>query len=236
MRPLLAILFSACCFSRVATAAAEPSKKSSRTCRILFLAAPDNAPKTIFLSTGTTVQQVELPSMNLSDVYQLPEGMINLRMFTQPPAAGAPIPANAPTASVAEGVKDLYLLVASDPANPIAPLRMQVVDVNPGTFRPGQMLLFNLSPFQVGGQLGSQALDMKPNSRVITDAPASGFDDYPVKLGFMPAEGKPAEPICSTVWRHDPTARGVVFVVLLPNGRSPRIRGFVDARAEIAAN
>lgn len=230
MRQILTVLLIAAGCGSFAEGAA-PSK-GARTCRILFLSAPDNAPKTIFLSDGTSIQKVALPSMNLSDVYLLGAGDVTLRMFTKPPAEGQPLPEQAPKVKVAEAVNDLYLLVASDPSNPIAPLRMQVIDANPANFRAGQMLWFNLTPFTVGGQVGTNKLNMKPNSRLIADAPASGYEDFPVRLGYLPAADKRAEPFCSTSWRHDPTVRSVVFVIKPEHGRAPRVTGFVDSRSK----
>lgn len=173
--------------SFLAYAAESPSGGGPRTCRILFLSAPDNAPKKIFLSDGASVQQVELPSLNLSDIYPLVGGDVTLRMLTQPPVEGQPIPEQAPKINVPEAVKDFYLLVASD-LNPVAPLRMQVIDANPSSFRASQMLWFNLTPFTVGGQLGKNSFTMKPNSRFIADPPAEGREDYLVKFGYSPGE------------------------------------------------
>jgi hypothetical protein len=229
MRHLLILLLSAC--GGISPAAAAPAT-GARTCRILFLSAPDNAPKSIFLSDGASVRKVELPSLNFSDIYALGAGEITLRMFSQPPAEGQPLPEQAPKVNVAEAVKDFYLLVASDPSNSIAPLRMQVVDANPENFRAGQMLWFNLSPFTVGGQVGKNSLNMKPNSRFIADAPAAGYEDFPVKLGYVPIPNQQAELLCSTTWRHDPTVRSVVFITIPAGGRAPRVQGFVDSRAK----
>ncbi|BCU77850.1 hypothetical protein [Luteolibacter sp. LG18] len=213
-----------------ASAGAAETPKPARTCRVLFLSPPDNAPKTLFLSDGTATQEVELPSMNFSNVYALPPGNLTLRLLTSLPAKDQPLPANAPAAALAEGVRDCYLLLASDPANPVAPVRIQLIDANPDKFSKGQMLWFNLSPFPIGGQIGRQTLNLKANSRAIAEPPASGFEDYNVKIGYVPAEGKPAEMICSTVWHHDPAARGVIFVYMSPNSRAPRIKGFADSR------
>lgn len=206
--------------------------QSARTCRILFLAPAADAPKNIFLNDGKTTQEVELPTLNFSDPYPLASGDLTLRLLSKPPEKDQPPPAEAPGAKVAAATRDLYLLVASDPDNKVAPLRLQVVEANPDKFRKGQSMWFNLTPHAVGGKQGDRTVDLKPNSRAIIDAPVSGFEDYPVKIGYQPADGKPVKSICSGVWRHDPTARNVIFVVLPPNARTPQVKGFIDTRFE----
>lgn len=210
--------------------ASGATSSPSRTCRILFLAAPDNAPKKILLSDGVKSQEVELPSMNLSDVYGLAPGNITLKLFSHQPPEGQPIPPDAPSVAIPEAIKDCYLLISSDPKNKVAPLRVQMIDADSGSFKAGKMMWFNLSPFEIGGQLGKTNLSIKSNSRIIVEPPAKGVEDYPVRLGYLPATGKRMEPIFSTLWRHDPAARNVIFILMTANSRMPQVRGFVDSR------
>lgn len=226
---ILLLLTCAACLGHAAIGAEAPGK-DPRTCRILFLAPPDDAPDNAFLFDGTTSREVALPSMNLSDVYQLAAGDIILRMLSRPPAEGEAVPTGAPAVSVPERIKHCYLIVAADPANKIMPLRMQIIDANPAGFRTGQMMWFNLSPYAVGGVLGKSTLKLKPRSQAIVDAPAGGFESYQVDLGYLPVEGKQAEPLCSTFWRHNPQARSVVFVTMTPASRIPRISSYSDSR------
>ncbi len=228
MRHTLILLLTAAC----GASAFADAPKSARTCRILFLDAPHDAPRSVYLSDGSTFQRVDLPRMNLSDIYQLPPGKLALRMFSKPPVEGEPLPTDGPMVTVGESLNDFYLLVSSNPAAKDIPLRMQTVNASSANFRKGQMLWFNLSPYQVIGKLGSQSLNMKPNSRTVVDAPMSGFEEYPVRIGYLPESGKRAEPICSTVWQHDADARSIVFVINPPSGRIPQIRGFIDSRTE----
>ena len=152
--PLVVLIASIC---QLATATGQ--EKAKRTCRILFLAAPPDAPKSLFLSDGSSAQQVELPSMNLSKVYPLPGGDITLTMLPAMPQPKVPLPADAPKAAVAEALRDIYLLVASDTANKTAPVRFQVINANADGFRNGQLLWFNLSPHRIGGVIGSEKLE-----------------------------------------------------------------------------
>ena len=212
------------------------AQESQRTCRILFLAAPVDAPQKVFLFDGITSQEVELPSMNLSKVYSLAAGNLTLSMLETKPAADVPLPLGAPKAAVAETLQDIYILVASDPANKVVPVRFQVINANADGFRNGQLLWYNLSPHRIGGKIGTEVLDLAPNARAILKAPSNTSGDYNVKIGYVPAGTERAEPICETVWTHEPRSKNIVFVVPVAESRIPRIMGFPDFREPIEKN
>lgn len=202
-----------------------------RTCRILYLGAPADAPKKLFLFDGKTAQEVELPSMNFSPIYYLQSGSIVLAMLPSAPATPEKISADAPSVVIQESVTDIYLLLSYDPNNRIAPVKMQAIDVNPANFKKGQMLWFNLTNKTVGGQVGIEKLLIKPNTRLILKAPARGKGDYPVNLNFR-IPGKPSlYPLCETRWQYQSQSRSVFFVVNQSGSRTPRIVGFSDFRA-----
>jgi hypothetical protein len=56
---------------------------------------------------------------------------------------------------------DFYLLVSSDPKNPVAPLKYQVVNAN-----------------REGFQLGSRTLNLKPNTQRLVDPPQDTAGSY----------------------------------------------------------
>lgn len=223
MRCLLCLLY-------LLPALAAAQGKGPNTCRLLFLGAPDGAPEKLQLFDGTTSQEVELPRMNLSPVYHLPAGPLTLRMLAAAPAKPEGVSPDAPQAVIPETVTDFYLLVSSDPANKIAPVRLQVIDANPSQFKKGQMLWFNLTPYSVGGQLGTENLTMAANSRKIVNAPASGNEDYNVNLSFRIPGDERLYPLCETKWQHNSRARTVFFVISQQDSRTPRVLGFPDFR------
>lgn len=232
MRLLFVIVVASLCYPVSVLA----QTKSQRTCRILFLTAPADAPRKLFLFDGITSQEVELPSMNLSKVYSLAAGDLTLSMLGTKPTADVPLPVGAPKAAVAETLQDIYLLVASDPANKVAPVRFQVINANAEGFKNGQLLWYNLSPHRIGGKIGTETLDLAPNARAIISAPSTTSGDYNVKIGYVPAGTERAEPICETVWMHDPRSKNIVFVVPVAESRIPRIMGFPDFREPIEKN
>ncbi len=221
---LSCLIFWALCLGATA------QEKSTRSCRIVFLKAPDGAPRTLQLFDGETSQEVELPRMNLSRVYQIAPGVVNLRLLPEPPLKPKEINPAAPGAKVGAEITDFYLLVASDPANPVTPVRMSVINAGQEVFRNGQMLWFNLSDKSVGGQIGKQRLSIESNARSILNSPAEKTEDYNVNLSFYVAGDKKLHPLCETKWHHDPTSRTVLFLVNEPGSRTPRVLGFPDRR------
>ncbi len=203
-----------------------------RTCRILFLGAPDDAPDSLQLFDGTGSQEVALPRMNFSEVYMLPSGSITLRLLQKAPEKPEDIPAGSPKATIGENLSDFYLLIYVDPKNKTLPVSMQVIAANPANFRKGQMMWFNLTKSRVGGKLGSRKLALEPNSTKTTSAPATKGEDYHVDIYFQRPGAEKAWLLCETVWRHNPSARTVMFV--LPRGpkSAPRIMSFSDYRIE----
>jgi hypothetical protein len=174
--------------------------------------------------------------MGFSPVYQIRSGALTLVMLPSPPAAnaGSPpaIPPDAPTAIIEESVTDFYLIVSSETANPVASMKMQVINADPANFKRGQMLWYNLTDSKVGGIVGSRKLLVGPNSRLILDAPANGLEDYPVNIHFLPPGKQRPEPLCETNWTHDPRSRSVFFIFKPAGSLIPRILGFPDFRSE----
>ncbi len=205
-------------------------KAPEHTFRILFLDGPDAAPDTLHLFDGVGSQEVDLPRMNLSKVYQLRSGDLTLRMLPAPVKDPDTVPAGAPSVTVAEAVEDFYLLVTSDPENKIAPVRLQVIAAGSDKLKPGQMLWFNLTENAVGGTVGSQNLAIRPKSRVTLDAPATGNTDYTVNISYRIPADERLYPLCETKWLHDPRSRSLAFIITNQGVRTPRILVFPDYR------
>ena len=210
------------------TALAE--EVSARTCRIVFLNRPASSPKKLFLFDGEKVREVDLPRMNLSRVYKLPEGNLNLRFFKTPPTDLKKIPEGAPSVKMPEATKDVYLLLTSNPENEVAPINVQAVSADSTKLSRGQMLWFNITEKRVGGKIGSEKLDIKPRTRERVGEPRRGVGDYPVELYFTIKGDKHVHPLCESRWRHDPRSRSLVFISNNGKRRAPRIQSFSDFR------
>jgi hypothetical protein len=217
-------------FFLLAIIPAHGEKPQQRTCRILFLNGPDSAPDTLHLYDGTRSQEVDLPRLNLSKVYDLPSGPLALCLLKNPVTDPKNLPENAPRAVVAETMLDLYLLVTSDPANTIAPVRIQVINANVDQLKAGQILWFNLTEQDIGGIVGSQKLLLRAQSRSVMDAPTSKSEGYAVNLSYRRAGNESLYPLCETQWQHDPRSRSLAFVINENGVRTPRVMVFPDYR------
>jgi len=201
-----------------------------RTCRILFLEGPDSAPNSLHLFDGTRSQEVELPRLNLSKVYELPVETRSISLLPAPPIDPAKLPPGAPTVSIPESVTHFYLLLTHDPSNQVAPVSMQIINAGMDRLRAGQMLWFNLTDYPVGGRVGSEKLAILPRTSVTLDPPATGANDYPVDLAYQVPGKDEVYPICETKWRHDPRSRSLAFIFAKPGVRTPRVLVFPDYR------
>jgi hypothetical protein len=218
----------------ISVSAAE--KKAAHTCRILYLNAPPDAPEKLHLFDGKESTEVELPGMNFSPVYKVAGGDVTIVLSGVPYSLPEDVDPKAPRARVPAAVKDFYLLLAHDPDNSVAPVRMQVVPVDGAKFKRGDMLWFNLTNNQVGGKVGKRKLAMKAQSKVVVEAPAAGNEDYNVNLAFRIPGKEHLYPLCETKWLHDPRSRTVVFVMSQEGSRTPRVMGFQDFRQKEKAN
>jgi hypothetical protein len=202
--------------------------KDARTCRIVFLNAPDDAPAKLHLFDGKKSREVELPNFNFSPVYPLPSGGLILRLLPAEVSDPAQVSTDAPSLAVPETVTDFFIIVSSDPENKIAPVKMEILDAT--KLGKGRLLWSNLSPNTFDGQIGSEKLELAANSTLILEPPASKNEDYAVSVSFrMPDDERP-RPLVDTKWRQASDGRTVVFVIQKEGARIPRIMGLQDLR------
>ena len=204
---------------------------AARSCRVVYLNAPDDAPEKLYLFDGKKSQEVELPRINLSPVYRLPGSDILLKMLPAPEADPKKVSPDAPSVAIPQAMTDFYLLVSSDPANAVAPVKLQVIDAT--KFTKGQMLWFNLTANRIEGQIGSENLVLGGNSQAILDPPAEKHEDYNVVISFAKPGNDSLQPFCETKWRHDPQVRSLFFVVTNEGARAPRVMGLRDQREPV---
>jgi hypothetical protein len=223
--------FVICILLALVPAAGRAEPAGERTCRILFLGAPDNAPEKLHLFDGKFSREVELPQMNLSPVYKLPAGPLVVRLMANAPAKPEEVDPGAPKAPVAETIKDFFLLVTPDPANKTVPVKLQVIDGDASKFGKGEMMWYNLTPYSIGGKVGSEQLAMAANSKANLKPPAATNEDYAVSLAYRKAGDKRPYPLCETKWLHDPKTRTLLFVIVQPGSTTPRVLGFPDHRS-----
>ena len=211
-------------------AAILTAKEKARTCRILFPNAPQQTAETYYLFDGQKSQQVTLPRLSFSPVYQLLPGDIKIRLLTTPVNKPEQIPSGFPEATVDAATKDIYLVVTTDPTNTALPLRLQVVNANHDRIRLGEMLWINLTPKHLAGKVGRSSLTLAPNAFAMVKEPATSAGDYPLEIYFRVPGDDRTHPLIESQWHHDPRSRFVVFVYDEGRRRAPRIMSFSDFR------
>jgi hypothetical protein len=207
-------LSCSCCF-------AEETGKG-RTCRMIFVDAPRDAPKEVQFFDGVVSRKVLLPSMNLSEVIKLPAGDLVLSMTRDPIFKPEDLAKDAPSIKISAKITDFYLIVVSDPENKILPLRMLPVDVTDKVPKIGQTLWINLTAHAINGNLGDATLVVPPDERVICGAPIATSGYYKAEFSYQPNGEGEFLPVMKKSWWFDATSKHLGFVVN-SNGQLPKI-------------
>ncbi len=212
------------CFLLANIVQAEP-----RTCRIVFPDRPPDAPASAYLFDGAKSHRVDLPSMNLSDVIELPEGEIKIAMVLTEISDSGQLPAEAPTLVISEDVSDFYILISPDPENKVLPVKMELIDASEGKLNAGETLWCNFTGHRITAKLGGADLTVEPNSQAISKQPVDASGYYTASLSYQ-VEGKgETKAITEQSWWHDAKSRHLGFISY-SEGQLPRIYYFRDFR------
>lgn len=206
----------------------------TRTCRILFVDRPADAPKSLHLFDGTSSQEVDLPSMNFSAVYTLASGPIQLKLLPAKFDPANPPAKDAPTVEIPKETTHFLLLVSSDPENKVAPVKLEAINLENEEFKIGQTLWFNRTDSTIEATLGDRTLSLDPHSSKMIDGPTTG--EGKVASGYFKASFshkiQPQDaftPITEQQWWYDANSRHLGFVEN-SGGKLPRIYFFRDFR------
>jgi len=216
--------------SLLCSTAMAQEKAQGHTCRILFVDRPPEAPTTLQLFDGQSSREVKLPTMNLSPVLELPVGALKLLLLPEPPADPAQPPPGAPSVEIPENMADFYLLVFSDPINPVAPVRMRAVDALTEDGKTAQTLWINLTDLVISGKLGDQDLLIQPQDTTLMGQPREGPGDYQLSMFYNKIDEETHYPVCETRWAHDPRSRNLGIVISQEGRRNPSVMVFPDFR------
>lgn len=201
----------------------------SRTCRIVYPERPQSAPKNAFLFDGSTSRMVTLPSMNFSEVIDLPGGEINLLMTLTEISDPKALPVKAPGLLVSDDVNDFYIVLAHDSRNPEVPLSMSLISVGNGEIKAGETLWLNRTDHRIVAKLGNADMSVEPHGRTISRNPLQNSGYYQASLTYqVNGEGVPA-PITEQNWWHDAQSRHLGFISC-SSEKLPKIYYFRDFR------
>jgi hypothetical protein len=207
----------------------QKAKKASRTCRIVFPERPKNAPKVAYLFDGKMSRQVTLPSVNFSEVITLPTGEITILMTPNEVTDPENPPTSAPSLKIAEGIQDFYIHVTTDPANPMLPLQLNLVDVGNGKLGPGETLWINLTDHAIEAKLEGSKMTAPPKGQTVSKAPLPSSGYYTAEFTYQPHAKGDFQRIAEQHWWHDAASRHLGFIVNT-GGRLPRIYFYRDFR------
>lgn len=200
-----------------------------RSCRLVFPERPNGAPKSAYIFDGKESQLVTLPSMNLSEVIELPDGEITIAMTQTKVSDPKTLSLKSPMLKIPENIRDFYIIVTPDPNNTELPIKMNMVNTGEGKLKPGETLWYNFTSHRIAAKLGSAEIVVDPNGRMISKnpAPASGY--YVAKFIYqLDGKGEYA-PITEQSWWHDATSKHLGFMVN-SGGKLPKIYFFRDFR------
>ena len=224
MRHILLVLFLLPLFS----ADAQDAKKK-RTCRIIYVERPEDAPTEAYLFDGKQSHKVLLPSLNFSEVIDLPAGEITVGMSTQSVDAADAFPDGAPTAKIPEQLTDLYLLLYKDPENKVFPIKIKTLNIDNKSLKPGQTLWINLSKHRIAAKMGKEEVFIEPKKITISTAPLSSSGYFLAQFRYQ-REGQGSYlPIMKKSWWFDATSKNLGFV-LDTGAKMPKIFTIRDRR------
>ncbi|MFU8771892.1 MAG: hypothetical protein ACNA8H_05670 [Anaerolineales bacterium] len=221
-------------FSWLPLGAQEEAKEVKRTCRILFLNKPADAPNEAYLFDGETSHKVLLPSMNFSQLVELPSGPTEGGMFT---IGLSPIevksveefPPGAPKVTLPNTSTDIYLLLASDPDNKVLPVKIQPLNVDDAELKQGETLWINLTRHNVAARLGEERLFIPPMKQTVSPPPLKESGYYRVQFIYQADGQGEFLPIMRKSWWFDATSKNLGFIIN-SDARLPKIFTFRDRR------
>ena len=231
MKILLVSLLLICGLSAWAQETKETPKPSEvrRSCRIVFPERPNDAPKSAYLFDGRKSQQVTLPSMNFSEVIEMPAGELTLLMTPTEITDFKNLPLTAPRLRVPEDVRDFYILVTPDSSNSVLPLRLNLVNVSGGKFKPGETLWFNFTDHRIVAKLEGSNMSVSPKGQTVSKAPIPNSGYYKAEFAYQPQGKGEFQRITEQYWWHDANCRHLGFIVNT-GGKLPKLYFYRDFR------
>ncbi len=151
--------------------------------------------------------------MNFSDPIELPEGDITVGMTPNPVLEPQDFPSAAPKISVPANLRDLYLIVLSDPTNKVFPVRFQPIDVGDNQLKLGETLWINLSKHPIEARLGDQPVKVPTGAKVVSKPPLKSNGYYKAQFIYQPNGEGPFQPVMKKSWWYDANSKNLGFII-----------------------
>lgn len=204
-----------------------------RTCRVVFPERPRDAPRSGFIFDGKTSHAVSLPSMNLSEVIELPEGNLAIALTPRQVTDPAGLATSTPILKIPEELRDFYIIISPDAKNQDFPVKMNLVESGDGKLKPGQTLWFNMTGHRIVAKMGEKVFTVEPKGRKISDGPISQNGYYLAQIAYHANGDGPLAPITEQKWWHDTKSRQLGFIVST-GGKLPKLYCYSDVRTSEA--
>lgn len=210
--------------------AADAPGGGSRSCRLLFVQAPVDAPEKVVLVIGKETAEVDLPRLTISHArVKLPGGLVRIYAATKAPTKEEPLSPDAPFVDIPETMNDaLIVLLPTGQPGPLSFI-MLPVEFHKTRAPEGAVIWFNLSDRIIYAKLGNAMVTVNPKGSALS-MPTVGIDEPYVV--FVDASPVPPEtetvPVVRGSWVKEARMRNLLFVVPDPSRTVPRILSIPD--------
>lgn len=210
--------------------AADTPGSSSRSCRLLYVQAPFDAPDKVVLVVGKDSTDVDLPRLCISNARaKLPAGPARVYAATKAPTKEEPLPPNTPFVDIPETMGDaLIVLLPTGQPGPLSFI-MLPVEFNKTRAPEGAVIWFNLSDRIIYAKLGNAGVTVNPKGTA-SCMPTVGIDEpYVVYVDASPVPPETETvPVIRGSWVKEARMRNLLFVVPDSSRTVPRILSIPD--------
>ena len=121
------------------------------------------------------------------------------------------------------------MLFIPDPENKIFPAKVIPINLSDDTFKPGDIMFYNLSNNGMIAQIGTTSLSVDSQSyKIIPTPPTDDTKTYPVQIDCILADTKKRRPVVRSTWLGLKSSRIIQFMLDTKNKTRPRILGVRD--------
>jgi len=210
--------------------AADGATSASRSCRLLYIQAPFDAPEKVVLVVGKEATDVDLPRLSISSARaKLPSGAVRVYAATKAPTKAEPLPENSPYVDIPETMSDaLIVMLPTGQPGPLSFI-MLPVEFHKNRAPEGAVLWFNLSDRIIYAKLGNANVTVNPKGSALS-MPTVGLDEpYVVYVDASPVPPETETvPVVRGSWVKEARVRNLLFVVPDPSRTVPRIMSIPD--------
>ncbi len=219
MRPFVCLL---ACWAAIVPA---QDAATSRSLRLLYVQAPEDAPAHVFLVVGKGGKEIDLPRLSFSSKrLVIMDGNVRVYAAIKAPTKAQPLPVDAPFADIPKGMNDpLVVLLPTGGVGPLA-FRMIPVEFARTKAPEGAVVWLNLSTHPLTSQLGGSRVSVAPRQAVIQLPSGKTGEVYPVSVVLAPEHGETeGVPLMKSSWVKEPGQRHLLVIVPDPNRSVPHI-------------